>query len=125
LNVVDLLRWAPVRSTHNGHTSGIQSVANILDHEIHTQLGEAVRNQCHGIEPSAMAIFLLATIVSNSQETLDTINREIMHAGSLLEEHGDMWTKLKEAWDAQLFKEIRNMSAISIFLSGLLITHNR
>jgi hypothetical protein len=66
----------------------LESVASILDDGTHVQLDKVVLNTCDAvIEPSALgalAFLLLATIVSNSEGTLDSQYGNTTNAKALL-----------------------------------------
>ena len=88
----------------------LESVSNVLDHSTHAELDKAVFKSC--LEPSnlPLAVHLLLHIVMQSQGTLDTKYRYIEHAQALLDERADLRQKLRDAWSAGSFKEIRNLS---------------
>ena len=92
-----------------------ESVANILDGNTHVQLDGVVLNTCEGvIEPSklgTLAIFLFATVVSNSEGTLNPKYGNTANAKTLLLVEEELLEKLNNAWTQKKFKEIHNLSA--------------
>jgi len=100
----------------------LESVANILDGNTHVRLDGVVLDTCNAvIEPSALgalAFLLLATIVSNSEGTLDPKYGNTTNAKTLLREEEELLEKLNDAWTQKKFEEIRNLSAIYIFFNA-------
>jgi hypothetical protein len=96
----------------------LESVASILDADTHVRLDKVVLNTCDAvIEPSALgalAFCLLATIVQNSEGTLDPQYGNTTNAKALLATEEDLLEKLEVAWAKKEFDGIRNLSAISI-----------
>jgi hypothetical protein len=96
----------------------LESVASILDDGTHVRLDKVVLNTCDAvIEPSALgalAFLLLATIVSNSEGTLDSQYGNNTNVKALLATEEDLLEKLEDAWAKKKFDGIRNLSAISI-----------
>jgi hypothetical protein len=68
------------------------------------------------IEPSIieLATFLLATIVSTSEGQLDPQYEKTPNAKALLEKHPELMDKLKKSWAQRSFREIRNLSTLSL-----------
>jgi hypothetical protein len=60
------------------------------------------------------AAFLLATIVSTSEGQLDPQYKETPNAKALLEKHPELMDKLKKSWAERSFREIRNLSTLSL-----------
>ena len=102
----------------------MESAANILDDDVHVRLDGVVLDTCDGvIEPSTLGalssiIFLLATIVWNSEGTLDRKYTSTTNAKTLLRTEEKLLEKLNDAWTQKKFKEIRNLSAIYIFFNA-------
>lgn len=100
----------------------LESVANILDGGTHARLDGVVLNTCEGvIEPSELgnlAVFLLATVVSNSEGTLDPKYGNTTNAKTLLQVEEGLLEKLNDAWTKKKFEEIRNLSAIYSFFNA-------
>lgn len=94
--------------------ANLESVPDDLDDTTHARLDEAVFRVADD-EPSipSLAAFLLATIVSTSEGKLDPQYEKTPKAKVLIDEHPELMDKLKEAWLAKSFKEIRNLSTIS------------
>jgi hypothetical protein len=100
----------------------LESVASILDGDTHVRLDGVVLYTCEGdIEPSNLgtgAHFLLATIVANSDETLDPKYGNTTNAKTLLRTEEELLEKLNDAWTQKKFEEIRNLSAIYILFNA-------
>ena len=100
----------------------MESAANILDGDTHVRLDGVVLDTCNAvIEPStlgALAFLLLATIVENSEGTLDPKYGNNTNAKTLLRTEEKLLEKLNDAWTQKKFKEIRNLSAIYIFFNA-------
>ena len=56
------------------------------------------------------AILLLSAIVSTSEGKLDVKYDMPLNAKALLQEHPSLRDKLKEAWEAKTFRDIRRLS---------------
>ena len=98
----------------------LESVYNVLDH-IHAELDKMVFKSCMKPSNRPLAEHLLSNIVLQSQGTLDAKYTNMWHVQALLHERADLWQKLKDAWSAGSFKEIRNLSGISVFFICLLL----
>ena len=100
----------------------LESVANILDDNTHARLDEVVLNTCENIidasKLGSLAVFLLATVVENSADTLDPKYGNNTNAKALLEVEGELLEKLNDAWNRKEFKEIRNLSTIYSFFNA-------
>ena len=101
----------------------MESAANVLDGDTHVRLDGIVLDTCNAvIEPSTLgalaAVFLLATIVANSEGTLDPKYGNNTNAKTLLRTEEKLLEKLNDAWTQKKFKEIRNLSAIYIFFNA-------
>jgi hypothetical protein len=85
-----------------------------------------VLNTLEGVVPSKesklsklMAVFLLTTVVWNSDGTLDPQYGNALNAKALLEVEGELSEKLIDAWTKKKFEEIRNLSAIYVFFNAV------
>ena len=100
----------------------LKSVANILDGDTHVRLDGVVLNTCDGVVPSELGtlagVFLLNTVVSNSEGTLDLKYGTTTNAKILLQKEEELLEKLNDAWTKKKFEEIRNLSAIYIFFNA-------
>ena len=92
----------------------LKAVPNDLDDDTHARLDKSVLETAD-YDPSTLptAGFLLVTIVANSEGKLDPKYENTRNAKALLEEHPGLMGKLKEAWAARSFREIRNLSELS------------
>ena len=97
----------------------LESVANILDGDTHVRLDKVVLSTCEGVietpELGALAVFLLATVVSNSEGTLNPAYGNNTNAKKLLRAEEELLENLNDAWAKRKFEEIRNLSAIYNF----------
>ena len=101
----------------------LESAANILDGDTHVRLDEDVLDTCKDVvDPSEFgtlaAVFLLATIVSNSEGTLNSQYGNTTNAKTLLLAEEELLEKLNDAWTQKKFEEIRNLSAIYFFFNA-------
>ena len=67
---------------------------------------------------------LLVTIVSSSEGLLDLKYKDFMDAKALIRRHPELLEKLKEAWNIQAFKDIRNLSMPYLVLIERTSPHN-
>jgi len=95
----------------------LESVVNDLDDARHLRLDKIVIDNC--LEPSDLKIaaFLLTGIAQNSDNKLDPKYKEALDARLIIEKHGELLQMLTEAWRHKSFKQLRNLSAIAVFLS--------
>jgi hypothetical protein len=85
----------------------LDSVPVALNDNDHTRLDRLVldRNALPDYPPA-----LLALVVMDSDGMLDQRYRDILVADKLLAEHPELWDRIKTAYAAQSFKDIRTLS---------------
>ena len=66
-------------------------------------------------ESPGSSVLLLATIVSTSEGLLNPKYGQPQNARALLNDQPELVEKLRLAWNDKTFKEIRNLSEISVF----------
>jgi len=120
-SVIDTLSVeAEPPATRHRTSMPLEAVTNDLDDDTHARLDEAVTacgvSRYDPSNPPFASLFLLSTIVSTSEGLLDPKYKETLNAMNLLAEHPDLMEKLSHAWKLGRFKDIRNLSAIWIFL---------
>jgi hypothetical protein len=101
------------RSAKRTLKTTLESVHDDLDDAAHARQDEEVLKTI-GDDPF-IATMLLATIVASSEQQLNPKYRKTPNAKALLLEHPELADKLKVAWVAKKFKEIRNLGLISAF----------
>jgi len=93
----------------------LEAVPNDLDDATHARLDRLVLDTSD-YDPSSLpvAAFFLATIVSYSEDKLNSKYKDTPTVKALFNEHPELMDKLRVAWTARSFKEIRNLSAIFV-----------
>ena len=101
-------------------SANLEIVANDLDDATHSSMDGAVLLEMGG-DPNEHALsLLLCSIVANSDKRLDLKYERKSAAVTLLADHPELRDKLMQAWSAQSFKELRNLSmCCSALLSWL------
>ena len=124
LKVLTASLWISESPAERSPTANLDTVSNELDDTTHARLdkdvldvagrapSEAVLNVSSGEVADLVLTSLLTIIISKSEGHLDPQYEETPDAKALIEEHPELKGKLKEAWKAGTFKEIRNLSAI-------------
>jgi hypothetical protein len=95
----------------------LETVANVLDNATHARLDKALLAEFHvrGLPPGIWGAYnLLNFIALNSEGCIDP-KFQGPAAMSLVEGNSDLRTELSEAWEAQSFKRIRNLSMCPIY----------
>ena len=90
----------------------LEFVGDDLGDATHAVRDEIVLITIHSVSLSQL---LLVMIVPISEETPDLKYKEIPNAKALLQEHPTLIERLRGAWRDRTFKEIRNLSKISLF----------
>ena len=95
----------------------LEMVPNELDDDTHARLDTAVDLVAE--EPSNLkrAGFLLISIASNSEGRLNNEYTNVNSAQALLKGYPELIDKLRVAWSAGKFKEIRNLSVYILVLA--------
>jgi hypothetical protein len=93
----------------------LASVPSQIDDATHARWDETVLETVN-VEPSSpfLAAWLLATIVAVSEGLLDGKYSQNPAALRLLKEHPDLTDKLREAWKAETFREIRSLRILRV-----------
>jgi hypothetical protein len=94
----------------------LEVAVNALPDATHARMDEEVIRHTHDLPwGSALAMMLLATIVSTSKGLLHPKYGENQNANALVDDQPELVEKLRLAWNDKTFKEIRNLSEISVF----------
>jgi hypothetical protein len=90
----------------------LEPVPNVLDDATHARMDAAALETAIFYDPSVpgLAAPLLATIVSTSENLLDSKYENNPNAAALLREHPELVEQLTVAWNTKSFKAIRNLS---------------
>jgi hypothetical protein len=101
----------------------LKYVPNTLDDAAHALLDQAVLNMAEALLDQAVLNMaedgpppplILLTIISTSKGLLDPKYNDAGNATALLKGYPELRDKLKAAWAARSFKEIRNLGVMSI-----------
>ena len=94
----------------------LEVVPNFLTDATHALMdAEVVRATPDSPWGSMLAAWLLVTIVSTSEGLLNPKYGQPQNASALLNDQPELVEKLRLAWNDKTFKEIRNLSEISVF----------